>query len=107
LAALSGVAEAVDQLSDVTQSVSAAIKQQRAAAENFAVSAQETSAAVSDVAGRMVGIADMVERSRATAQDVSAVAAQMHATSHTLCHEIPDIVRKAVMAELPNSRATK
>ena len=100
VASLAGVAEAIDQLSDVTQLVSAAIEQQRAATENFAVSARETSAAASDVAGRMVGIADMVERSRATAQDVSAVVAQMQATSHTLCREIPDIVRKAVKADL-------
>ena len=100
VASLSGVAEAIDQLSGVTQSVSAAIEQQRAATENFAVSARETSAAVSDVAGRMAGIADMVERSRATAQDVSAVAAEMQATSQTLCREIPDIVRKAVKADL-------
>jgi hypothetical protein len=48
----------------------------------------------------MAGIAAMVERSRATAQDVSAVASQMQATSLTLCGEIPDIVRKAVKADL-------
>src|SRR5471030_898135 len=42
----------------------------------------------------------MVERSRTTAQDVSLVAAEMQATSHTLCREIPDIVRKAVKADL-------
>ena len=100
VASLTGVAEAIDQLSGVTQSVSAAIEQQRAATEDFAARARESSAAVSDVAGRMAGIADMVERSRATAQDVSAVAAEMQATSHTLCREIPDIIRKAVKADL-------
>ncbi len=100
VASLSGVAEAVDQLSDVTQSVSVAIEQQRAATEKFATSARESSAAVSDVAGRMASIADMVERSRATAQDVSSVAVDMQATSQTLCREIPDIVRKAVKADL-------
>jgi len=71
VAALSNVAEAIDQLSDVTVSVSAAIEQQRNAAENFAAGARETSAATSNVVGRMVGIADMVQRSRATAQGVS------------------------------------
>ena len=74
VAALSSVAEAIDQLSGVTVSVSAAIEQQRDAAESFATSARESSAAVSDVAGRMAGIADMVERSRATALDVSTLA---------------------------------
>ena len=100
VASLSGVAEAIDQFSDVTETVSVAIEQQRAATESFAVSARETSAAVTDVAGRMINIADMVERSRATAQDVSAVAADMQATSHSLCREIPDIVRQAVKADL-------
>ena len=100
VASLTGVAEAIDQLSDVTQSVSVAVEQQRAATENFAVNAQKTSAAVSDVAGRMLDIAEMVECSRTTAQDVSAVAFDMQATSHSLCREIPDIVRKAVKADL-------
>jgi methyl-accepting chemotaxis protein len=100
VASLAGVAEAIDQLSGVTQSVSAAVEQQRAATEDFAASARESSAAVSDVAGRMLGIADMVERSRTTAQDVLTVAAEMQATSHTLCREIPDIVRMAVKADL-------
>ncbi len=100
VAALSSVAEAIDQLSGVTLSVSAAIEQQRDATENFATSARETSAAVSDVAGRMAGIADMVQRSRATAQDVSALAEAMQSTSQILCQEIPDIVQRAVKADL-------
>ena len=79
VAALSNVAEAIDQLSDVTVSVSAA---------------------TSDVVGRMAGIADMVQRSRATAQDVSGVAEAMQSTSQILRREIPDIVRKAVNADL-------
>jgi methyl-accepting chemotaxis protein len=98
--ALSGVAEAIDELSRVTVSVSAAIEQQRDAAENFAVSARESSAAVSDVAGRMAGIADMVQRSRATAQDVSTLAGSMQSTTQMLCREIPDIVQRAVNADL-------
>jgi hypothetical protein len=97
---LSSVAEAIDQLSGVTVSVSAAIEQQRDATENFATSANETSAAVSDVAGRMVGIADMVQRSRATAQDVSALAGAMQSTTQILRREIPDIVQRAVNADL-------
>jgi methyl-accepting chemotaxis protein len=100
VASLAGVAEAIDQLSGVTESVSAAVEQQRSATEDFATSARQSSAAVSDVAGRMLSIADMVERSRTTAQDVSSVAADMQATSQTLCREIPDIVRKAVKADL-------
>ena len=65
VASLAGVAEIIDQLSGVTEQVSAAIEQQRGASENFAVSANDTSAAVSDFAGRMGGIAEMVHHSRA------------------------------------------
>ncbi|MGH6664658.1 MAG: methyl-accepting chemotaxis protein [Pseudolabrys sp.] len=100
VSALSSVAEAIDQLSGVTLSVSAAIAQQRDATENFAASARESSAAVSDVAGRMADIADMVQRSRATAQDVSSLAESMQSTSQVLFREIPDIVQRAVSADL-------
>ena len=100
VAALSNVAETIDQLSDVTGSVSEVIEQQRYAAESFAASARETSAATSDVVGRMAGIGDMVHRSRTSVQDVSAVAEMMQATSQFLCREIPDIVRRAVNADL-------
>jgi hypothetical protein len=100
VASLSGVAEAIDQLSGVTATVSGAIEQQRAATESFSAGARETTAAVSDVAMRMLSIVDMVERSRATALEVSSVAAAMQATSAVICREIPDIVRKAVRADL-------
>jgi hypothetical protein len=100
VSALTGVAEAIDHLSDVTGSVAAAIEHQRNATENFAASARETSAATSDVVGRIAGIATMVQRSRATAQDVSTIAGAMQTTSQILRHEIPEIVRKAVHADL-------
>jgi methyl-accepting chemotaxis protein len=51
--ALSSVAEAIDQLSDVTMSVSAAIEQQRHAAESFAASARESGAAVFELAAEL------------------------------------------------------
>ena len=100
VAALASVAEAIDQLSDVTASVSITIEQQRDATENFAASVSETSIATSDVVGRMTGIAEMVNRSRATAEDVSTVAETMQTTSQVLRREIPEIVRKAVKADL-------
>jgi methyl-accepting chemotaxis protein len=97
---LAGVIEAIDQLSGVTQSVSAAIEQQRAATDDFALSARESGAAVADVAARMAEIADRVERSHASAEDMYAVVMEMQAKSENLCSEIPDIVRKAVTADL-------
>jgi hypothetical protein len=100
VASLAGVAEIIDQLSGVTEQVSAAVEQQRGASENFAISANDTSAAVADFAGRMSGIAEMVHHSRTAARDVAAVAGDMQEVSHTLCREIPDIVRRAVKADL-------
>ena len=100
VASLAGVAETIDQLSGVTEQVSAAIEQQRSASESFAASASGTSAAVSEFAGRMNGIAEMVHHSHATAAEVAAVAAAMQDTSHVLSREIPEIVRKAVKADL-------
>ena len=76
------------------------IVQQRAASDNFATRTDNTGFAAADFSGRMADIADMVHRSRATAQDVAAVAAAMQSVSQTLCEEIPDIVRKAIKADL-------
>jgi len=100
VASLAGVAEIIDQLSGVTEQVSAAIDQQRGASENFAASASDSSVAVSDFAVRMNDIADMLHNTYATAQDVATVAGAMQQTSRSLCREIPEIVRRAVKADL-------
>ncbi len=97
---LGSVAEAIEQLSGLSESMSAAIEQQRAATENFAPGVRESSSPMSDIAERLNGILAMVEDSRATAQGVSAVASDMQFTSRTLCLEIPDLVRRAVRADL-------
>jgi methyl-accepting chemotaxis protein len=100
VASLASVAETIDRLSEVTASVASAIEQQRAATESFSATAHDSSAGVADVAGRINGVSDMVEQSRATAQDVWAVAAAMQSTTQTLTREVPEIVRKAVKADL-------
>ena len=100
VASLTSVAEAIDQLSGVTQSVSAAIEQQRSATEQFALNARDTTSMVTDVAARMTSIAGMVHASRAAAQDVSTIAGDMQNMSHVLFAEIPEIIRKAVKADL-------
>jgi methyl-accepting chemotaxis protein len=100
VASLAGVTEAIDGWSDVSQTVSAAIEQQRVAAEDFTAYARETGAAVTDVAGRMAEIAEKVSHSEASANEVSAVASMMQETSQSLYREIPEIVHKAVKADL-------
>jgi methyl-accepting chemotaxis protein len=100
VASLASVAEAIDQLSGVTDSIAAAMQQQRAAMDGFSANAQKTNAAVSDVAGRMAEIAAMVVRSTASASEVADVAMDMQHISERLRSEIPEIVRKALRADL-------
>ena len=100
VASLANVAEAIDQLSSVTDSIAAAMQQQRAAMDGFSTNVHKTNAAVSDVAGQMAEIADMVVRSTAHASEVANVAMGMQLTSEQLSNEIPEIVRKALRADL-------
>jgi methyl-accepting chemotaxis protein len=100
VASLTSVAEAIDQLSRVTESVSAAIEQQRAASDSFATNTHKTSVAVADFTGRIVEIGDMVNHSHAAAEQAAAVAVMMQAASQTFCRELPEIVRKAIKADL-------
>ncbi|MEA2872689.1 MAG: hypothetical protein QOH67_2665 [Hyphomicrobiales bacterium] len=100
VASIGAIAEAIDELSMVTNSVAAAMDQQRAATEGFVTNVRGTTAAVSDVAVRMSGIADMVTRSSTNAAEVACVAADMQRASETVRGEIPEIVRAALRADL-------
>ncbi len=98
--ALANVAEAIDQLSTVTDSIAAIMQEQRTAIDGFSTHSQITNAAVSDVAGRMAEIAEMVVRSTASASDVASVAMDMQRTSEVMRSDIPGIVRKALRSDL-------
>ena len=89
VASLASVATAIDQLSAVTGSISAAMEQQRAAIQGFSASTRDTNGAVSDVAGRMAHIAELVDRSTASAAEIADVAMQMQRTSESLRVGIP------------------
>jgi methyl-accepting chemotaxis protein len=100
VASIGAIAEAIDELSMVTNSVAAAMDQQRAATQGFVTNVRGTTTAVSDVAVRMTGIADMVTRSSTNAAEVARVAADMQRASETVRGEIPEIVRAALRADL-------
>jgi methyl-accepting chemotaxis protein len=100
VASIGAIAEAIDELSLVTNSIAAAMDQQRAATAGFVTNVRGTTAAVSDVAVRMTGIADMVTRSSTNATEVARVAADMERASETVRAEIPEIVRTALRADL-------
>jgi methyl-accepting chemotaxis protein len=100
VASIGAIAQAIDELSLVTNSVAAAMDQQRAATEGFVTNVRGTTAAVSDVAERMTGIAGMVTRSSTNAAEVARVAADMQRASEAVRAEIPEIVRAALRADL-------
>ena len=100
VASIGAIAEAIDQLSLVTNSVAAAMNQQRAATQGFVTNVRGTTTAVSDVATRMTGIAGMVTRSSSNAAEVARVAAEMQVASEIVRAEIPEIVRAALRADL-------
>src|SRR5215213_102290 len=100
VASIGAITEAIDELSIVTNSIAAAMDQQRAATEGFVTNVRGTTAAVSDVAVRMTGIAEMVTRSSTNAVEVARVAAEMQRASETVRAEIPEIVRTALRADL-------
>jgi methyl-accepting chemotaxis protein len=100
VASLAHVAEAIDQLSGVTNSISGAMEQQRAAVQGFSANAQLTNAAVSDVASRMADIAEMVISTTASALSVADVASGMQRTAESLRVTIPDITRRATRSDL-------
>jgi len=100
VASIAAIAAAIDELSAVTDSVAVAMDQQRTATAGFVTNVRGTNAAVSDVAERMSGIADMVTRSSANASEVARVAAEMQRASEAIRSEIPEIVRHALRADL-------
>jgi methyl-accepting chemotaxis protein len=97
---LAGVAGAIDQLSEVTGSISIAMEQQRAAIHDFSACTRMTAGAVSDVAERMTHIAGLVVQSAASAAEVADVASDMQRTSESLRVGIPSIVRNATRADM-------
>jgi methyl-accepting chemotaxis protein len=100
VASIGAIAEAIDNLSQVTNAVAAAMDEQRAATQGFVGNVRGTTAAVSDVAQRMSGIADMMTRSRADAAEVARVAAEMERASQSVRADIPKIIQAALRADL-------
>ena len=100
VASIGAIAEAIDNLSQVTNAVAAAMAQQRSATQGFVGSVRGTTTAVSDVAQRMTGIADMVTQSSSDAAEVARVAAEMQTASQGVRGKIPEIVRAALRADL-------
>lgn len=97
---LESVANAIDRLSAVTISISAAMDQQRAAIRGFSAGTRQTANAVSDVAGRMAHIADLVTGSTIRATEIDGVATEVQRISESLRVGIPDIARKATRADM-------
>ena len=100
VASLAGVAAAIEQVSCVTASISAAMEQQRTAIVGFSSNARMTNTAVSDVAGRMAHIRELVAKSAVCAGEIATVATDVQRTSEALRVDIPEIARVATRAEM-------
>jgi len=100
VASIGAIAEAIDNISQVTDAVATAMGEQRTATQGLVSNVRGTTEAVADVAQRMGAIADMVTRSSADAAEVARVAAQMQTASQAMRSEVPDIIRAALRADL-------
>jgi aerotaxis receptor len=92
---IEGITEQISTLDGVSAAIAAAMEEQRTAMGTFSASIRRTSAAVDDVAARMIDIAGMVTQSTASAETVAGVADDMRHSSETLRAEIPAIVQEA------------
>ncbi len=100
VASLAGVTQAIDALSNANESVSAAIEQQRSAAEDFDLNARASHQAAADVASRLADVSTTLDQSKARAGGFVAVIAQIQDACGVLCTAVPDLVRRAVKADL-------
>jgi methyl-accepting chemotaxis protein len=98
--ALAHVGEAIDRLSEMTNSISVAMEQQRVTTQGLSANVRETNRAVSDVAGRMAEIAAMVARSSVNASELANIATDLRRISEMVRGEIPTLVRRSVRADL-------
>jgi methyl-accepting chemotaxis protein len=100
VASLAGVATAIEELSAVTASISAAMEQQRTAIVGFSSNTLMANTAAADVADRMAKVTELVAKSATCAMEIAAVAGDMQRTSEALRVEVPEIARSATRAEM-------
>ncbi|MBV9558810.1 MAG: PilZ domain-containing protein [Pseudolabrys sp.] len=98
--ALAGVTQAIDALSNANDSVSAAIEQQRSAAQEFGLNAHDSNQAAIEVARRLTELSRTLSDSKTDAGSFVAIVGQMQEACGALCTAVPDLVRRAVKADL-------
>ncbi|MBV9261235.1 MAG: PilZ domain-containing protein [Pseudolabrys sp.] len=97
---LQSVTEAVGALSDANQSVSQAIESQRGATEQFGINTRESNQASIDAVTRLNELAAAMAQLKESAGEFMVVAGEMQQSSRIICITVPDIVRRAVTADL-------
>jgi methyl-accepting chemotaxis protein len=100
VSSLSGIAESIEQLSGITGSVSAAVDEQRATTESFWDNAKQMTAASSEIARRIAEASDALTSSAEGIREVAATADAIQDISDTLETSIPEMVHRAVKADL-------
>ena len=92
---IGAITDQISTLDGVSAAIAAAMEEQRTAMGTFSASIRQTSAAVEDVAARMIDIAGMVTQSTAAAEAVAGVSDDMRHSSERIRSEIPAIVQEA------------
>jgi methyl-accepting chemotaxis protein len=96
---LATISEAIDQLNEVTTSISSATDQQRQAGEGFAQTLDATNQAAHTVVERMSSITDKVKIGNTTIESVTDNAYNLLKKSEAILQSIPQKVRDVVNAE--------
>ena len=92
---IGAITDQISTLDGVSAAIAAAMEEQRTAMGTFSSSIRQTSAAVEDVAARMIDIAGMVTQSTSAAEAVAGVSDDMRHSSERVRAEIPAIVQEA------------
>jgi methyl-accepting chemotaxis protein len=95
VASIGAITDQIGTLDGVSAAIAAAMEEQRTAMGSFSASIRQTSAAVEDVAERMIDIAGMVTQSTSSAEAVAGVSDDMRHSSERVRSEIPAIVQEA------------
>jgi len=100
VSSLGGIAESIEQLSGITGSISAAVDEQRATTESFWDSAKQMTAVSSEISTRIADVSHALTASAEGIREVAATAEAIQDVSDTLGTSIPEMVHRAVKADL-------
>lgn len=91
---IKGIAKTIDELSEITVAVSAAVEEQNAATTEIARSVQQVSQGTDQVSGSIAGIANSVEQTDASSHEVLQAADMLNGQSNSLREQVVSYVKQ-------------